>query len=109
MQKSVSARENQTTETVDVPTDKHRMLIGRGGDARRQLEAQFKVQINIPKQDSGATKVKVTGGKEDVEKAVGHIQGLVKEREEQEGKAKEAKEAREARAAEDKAAKEEEK
>ncbi|KAI1490767.1 RNA binding effector protein Scp160 [Biscogniauxia mediterranea] len=79
IQAMVSERENQVTEILDVPVEKHRSLIGRGGDAKRQLESQFKVSIDIPRQGSGSTEVKIAGLPDNVEKAKEHISSLVKE------------------------------
>ncbi|KAI2633455.1 putative RNA binding effector protein Scp160 [Xylaria nigripes] len=75
----VSERESQVAETFDVPVEKHRTLIGRGGAAKRQLESQFNVAIDIPRQGSGLTGVKLVGLPADVEKAKEHISVLVKE------------------------------
>ncbi len=75
----VAARENQVTEVADVPTEKHRSLIGRGGDTRRQLESQFSVSIDVPRQGEGKTDVKITGQPADVEKAKAHILSLIKD------------------------------
>ncbi|KAL7803369.1 hypothetical protein V8C44DRAFT_344489 [Trichoderma aethiopicum] len=75
----VEERESQVTEVVDVPIDQHRSLIGRGGDAKRQLESQFGVSIDIPRQGDGKTGVKVTGRAENVAKAKEHISGLIKQ------------------------------
>ena len=77
----VAERESQTTEEIEVPGDKHRSLIGREGDTKKGLEAKFKVSIDIPRQGSGQTSVKITGTPEDVEKAKTHIHGLVKDQE----------------------------
>ncbi|KAJ4371679.1 hypothetical protein N0V86_008232 [Didymella sp. IMI 355093] len=77
----VSTLENQTTEILEVSPDKHRLLIGRGGETRRSLESQFSVQLDIPKQTTqGAARsqVKITGEPSAVEKAKSHIQELVK-------------------------------
>ncbi|KAJ4984335.1 KH domain-containing protein [Stagonosporopsis vannaccii] len=77
----VSALENQTTEVLEVSPDKHRLLIGRGGETRRSLESQFSVQLDIPKQTTqGAARsqVKITGEPLAVEKAKDHILELVK-------------------------------
>ncbi|KAF2624551.1 RNA binding effector protein-like protein Scp160 [Macroventuria anomochaeta] len=77
----VSSLENQTTEILEVSPDKHRLLIGRGGETRRSLESQFNVQLDIPKQTTqGAARsqVKITGESSAVEKAKEHIQELVK-------------------------------
>ena len=75
----VAERETQVTDSVDVPMEKHRGLIGRGGDKKRDMETQFKVTINIPRQGDGRTDVKITGQPADVEKAKAHIEALVKE------------------------------
>ncbi|KAI1309293.1 putative RNA binding effector protein Scp160 [Xylaria venustula] len=75
----VSQRESQVTETLDVPVEKHRTLIGRGGEAKRQLESQFNVSLDIPRQGSGSTGVKIVGLPVDVEKTKDHISSLVKE------------------------------
>ncbi|KAK3316181.1 hypothetical protein B0H66DRAFT_284136 [Apodospora peruviana] len=81
IQAIVSERENQVTEVIEVPQEKHRSLIGRGGDVKRELESQFKVSIDIPRQGSGQTGVKIVGQSADVKKAKAHIQSLVKEQE----------------------------
>ena len=77
----VESLENQTSETLEISPDKHRLLIGRGGETRRSLEAQFNVQLDIPKQTTqGAARsqVKLTGEPAQVEKAKEHILELVK-------------------------------
>ncbi|KAF2729528.1 hypothetical protein EJ04DRAFT_580545 [Polyplosphaeria fusca] len=76
-----SSLESQVTETIEVSQDKHRLLIGRGGEARRTLEAEFKVSLDIPKQNvTGAARnqVKISGEPSQVEKAKAHILDLVK-------------------------------
>ncbi|KAI1369784.1 putative RNA binding effector protein Scp160 [Xylaria arbuscula] len=75
----VLARESQVTDNLVVPVEKHRTLIGRGGETKRQLESQFNVSIDIPRQGSGSTDVKLVGLPADVEKAKEHISSLVKE------------------------------
>lgn len=81
MNQIVLEKENQTTETIDVPTDKHRSLIGRGGETKKELESKFKVSIDIPRQGNGQTGVKIVGLPADVEKAKNHILDLVKDQE----------------------------
>jgi rRNA processing protein Krr1/Pno1 len=78
MQKIIAERDSQTVETIEVPTDKHRSLIGRGGEAKKDLESKFKVSIDIPRQGSGQTGVKIAGQPTDVEKAKTHILDLIK-------------------------------
>ncbi|RPB20922.1 hypothetical protein L211DRAFT_791386 [Terfezia boudieri ATCC MYA-4762] len=77
----VEGKKNQVQVVVDVPQDKHARLIGRGGSIRQDLEAQFKVTIDIPRQNSApsAIGVTLTGPPEAVEKAKAHIIELTKE------------------------------
>ncbi|KAI2468212.1 putative RNA binding effector protein Scp160 [Annulohypoxylon bovei var. microspora] len=75
----VLERESQVAESMEVPVEKHRSLIGRGGETKRQLESQFNVSIDIPRQGSGLTGVKLVGQPADVEKAKDHISSLIKE------------------------------
>jgi rRNA processing protein Krr1/Pno1 len=72
-------KDDQVTEHVDVPQDKHRLLIGRGGETRRNLEAKFNVSLDIPRQGSEDTRIKVQGLPADVEKTVKHISEITKE------------------------------
>lgn len=73
--------ESQVTEVIDVPTEKHRSLIGRGGDTKKQMESKFEVSIDIPRQGDGKTSVKITGRPEKVTAAKEHIETLLKEQE----------------------------
>ena len=73
--------ESQVTEVIDVATDKHRSLIGRGGETKRQLESKLEVSIDIPRQGDGKTGVKITGRPEKVKAAREHIETLLKEQE----------------------------
>jgi rRNA processing protein Krr1/Pno1 len=77
----VSVLESQETDELDVPRDKHRILIGRGGSDKKALESKFNVTLDIPRQGNGQTVVKISGQPEDVSKAKLHIQDLVKEQE----------------------------
>ena len=61
---------------------KHRLLIGPGGETRRNLESQFKVSIDIPKlsqQGPARSQVKIAGQPKDIEQAKAHILDLVKD------------------------------
>lgn len=74
----VKEREDHVSETLDVPTAQHRLLIGRGGETRRGIESKFKVTLDIPKQGSGRTDVKLKGPSNAVAEAKEHIQGMLK-------------------------------
>lgn len=80
----VGERDSQSNEVVEVAPEKHRLLIGRGGETRRSLESQFKVSIDIPRvteQGPGRSQVKLAGQASDVAKAKAHILELVKQQE----------------------------
>ena len=82
IQSFVGQRENQETEVLEIAPEKHRLLIGRGGETRRALESQFKVSVDVPKlsqQGAARSLVKVVGSPQDVEAAKAHILKLVKE------------------------------
>ncbi|EMC99579.1 hypothetical protein BAUCODRAFT_571748 [Baudoinia panamericana UAMH 10762] len=80
----VQEQESQTTDVAEVHPDKHRLLIGRGGETRRQLEQQFGVSINVPRQtDTGPQRshVRIAGQAENVERAKAHILDITKDQE----------------------------
>jgi len=82
IQAFVDDRENQQSEHVEVEPSKHRMLIGHGGETRRQLEKEFGVSIDIPKQTvqgEARSRVRLSGRPESIEKARAHILELTKE------------------------------
>ena len=77
-------KEGQTTEVIEVAPEKHRVLIGRGGESRRALESQFNIGLDIPKlsaQGPERSQVKVTGQPEHVRSAKLHIMELTKDQE----------------------------
>ncbi|KAJ5899581.1 K Homology domain type 1 [Penicillium taxi] len=78
IQAFVQERDDQVTETLDVPTVQHRALIGKGGDVRRDIESKFKVTLDIPKQGSGRTEIKLKGPSNAVAEAKAHVQDLLK-------------------------------
>ena len=75
-------RAGQTTEIMEVPPEKHRLLIGRGGESRRALEAQFKVEISIPKlTDEGPARsqVRISGLPDSVENAKARVTEMIQD------------------------------
>ncbi len=82
IEKFVIDQKNQTTDTVNVPPEKHGQLIGQRGEAKRNLEQQFNVSMEIPKKGSDRTDIKITGVQEDVAKAKAHLAALAEQRKE---------------------------
>lgn len=80
----IGERENQVTEIVEIAPEKHRLLIGHGGETRRALEARFNVNVDVPKQfQQGPSRshVKLVGQPDNVQKAKEHILELTKAQE----------------------------
>ena len=77
IQSRVSEWAGQVTEGLEVPTDKHRLLIGSGGRIRRDMETKFNVSIDVPRQGTDDKGVKFTGKPDDVHKAKAHAESLV--------------------------------
>lgn len=81
----IGERANEATEVLQIAPQKHRLLIGRGGEIRRTLESQFRIKIDIPRlshEGPDRDSVKLSGQVADVELAKGHILDLVKDQEE---------------------------
>ena len=81
-------RKDFVTESVPVPHDKHRVLVGAGGSVRRKIETDFSVELQVPRAASdkgGAAEpatpaaVTLTGNPDNIAKARAHIEALLKE------------------------------
>ena len=84
IQKIVSERDDQVTDTVEVSPEKHRYLIGPGGQTRRKLESELGVNIEIPRatvQGPARSQIKLSGPAGKLPAAKDHIANLFKEAE----------------------------
>ncbi|PWY68118.1 KH domain-containing protein [Aspergillus sclerotioniger CBS 115572] len=79
IQDFVKEREDQVSVTVEVPPSQHRLLIGRGGETRRGIESKFNITLDIPKQGSGRSDIKLKGPTTAVADAKEHIQSMLKD------------------------------
>ncbi|EDN05381.1 conserved hypothetical protein [Histoplasma mississippiense (nom. inval.)] len=75
----VREKDDQIIASIDIPQAQHRFLIGRGGEARRNIESQFKIVLDIPKHESGRTDINIRGSSGAVQEAKAYIQSLVEE------------------------------
>lgn len=67
---------------LEIAPEKHRLLIGRGGETRRALESQFRIKLDIPKlSQEGPTRsrVKLVGQPADLDLAKTHILDMIKD------------------------------
>ncbi|PYH57073.1 putative RNA binding effector protein Scp160 [Aspergillus niger CBS 101883] len=79
IQDFVKEREDQVSTTVEVPPSQHRLLIGRGGETRRGIESKFNITLDIPKQGSGRSDIKLKGPSNAVAEAKEHIESMLKD------------------------------
>ncbi|POS87182.1 hypothetical protein EPUL_002189 [Erysiphe pulchra] len=80
MQTIVQDRESRVIDSIEVPIENHRSLIGHNGQIKRDLEQTFNVTLEIPRQGSGLTTIKINGLPPNVEKAKAHILDLISPR-----------------------------
>lgn len=78
----VSEKEGQVTETMTVPPEQHRHLIGPGGSIRRKIESDTDVEIMIPRTETTGPErsiVTISGKPENIAQAKSQIESLLKE------------------------------
>lgn len=81
IEKIVGDVESQHSETLQIAKEQVRLIIGRGGSKKSELESKHKVTIDIPRAESiegSEVPVKVLGTPEGVEAAITEINKLVK-------------------------------
>ncbi len=84
IQAFVDHRENQVTETIEIPSARHGALIGRGGETRKALESEFNITLAVPSTTTNGPArnlIKITGLPADTEKAKDRIRSMIKEEE----------------------------
>jgi predicted PilT family ATPase len=72
----VAEKESSVTESIEVPKEKHRLLIGPGGSTRRALEEEFNVIVNVPRSNEKSSVVTINGQPENVKKAKAKVSEL---------------------------------
>lgn len=75
----VQERDDQVAVNLEIPPVQHRLLIGRGGDTRRGIESKFNITLDIPRQGSGRSDIKLKGPSTAVEEAKEHILAMLKD------------------------------
>ncbi|KAI9376571.1 hypothetical protein BJX61DRAFT_254097 [Aspergillus egyptiacus] len=73
----VKEREDQVVVNLEIPQAQHRLLIGRGGDTRRGIESKFHITLDIPRQGSGRSDVKLKGASNAVAQAKEEILSML--------------------------------
>lgn len=75
----VALKESSILIEIEVPKDKHRLLVGPSGSTRQSLEKEFGVTIEIPRADDKSPFVKLSGLPEKIEEVKAKIQDLTKD------------------------------
>ena len=66
-----------SSETIKVPANLHRHIVGRNGALVNKLKSDNEVQIIIPDESKGSDEIRVEGKKEGVKKAIAAIREII--------------------------------
>jgi rRNA processing protein Krr1/Pno1 len=64
---------------LEVEEWRYRFLIGKGGSEMRHIQNNYKVRVNIPRENPGVDKVLIVGEESDVARAVKYIEKILYE------------------------------
>lgn len=71
--------QTQANDTVEIPKEYHRFLLGLRGKTKEELEVSTGTKINVPRMDDASTAIKITGTKEGIDIARGKIVQIYEE------------------------------
>lgn len=69
----------QASDTVKIPREYHRFILGKNGKKLQQLEYETATKITIPRADEKLDGIKIVGPKEGIERARHEIQIIADE------------------------------
>lgn len=75
----VAQKKASVTENLDLPKEKHKLIVGPLGTIRHSIQDKYSVVVDIPRPNDKSTIVKVSGLPENVEKALEEIKTLTKD------------------------------
>ncbi|EGW32423.1 vigilin [Spathaspora passalidarum NRRL Y-27907] len=75
----VALKEASVTEEIDLPKEKHRLIIGPKGTIRHSIQDEFGVTVEIPRSNEESTIVKIVGLPEKIAAAKEKIEELTKD------------------------------
>eukprot|EP00095_Tigriopus_kingsejongensis_P007750 snap_masked-scaffold815_size93432-processed-gene-0.6 protein:Tk07750 transcript:snap_masked-scaffold815_size93432-processed-gene-0.6-mRNA-1 annotation:"Vigilin" len=75
--------QTQANQTLVVPKEHHRFILGKGGVKLQDLETKTATKITIPKQNDSVNQITVSGTKEGIEKAMHEIRTISDEQSKQ--------------------------
>ena len=77
--KKLLKKRASVTQEIDLPKEKHRLIIGPNGTIRHSLQSEFGVTIEIPRPNDESTVVKITGLPDKIDSAKAKIEELTKD------------------------------
>jgi rRNA processing protein Krr1/Pno1 len=75
--KLAEAGAKNTDEFLEVPKNKHSLIIGKGGSNLRELQEKFQVYVQVPGQNDPSTTVTLHGSTEGIAQAKAQIERLI--------------------------------
>jgi len=68
-----AAFQTQTKQTLSIPKEHHRFILGKGGERLQRIEADTATKINMPKANEDTTEITITGPRDGIEMAIHRI------------------------------------
>jgi len=68
-----AAFQTQTKQTLCIPKEHHRFILGKGGERLQRIEADTATKINMPKANEDTNEITITGPRDGIELAVHRI------------------------------------
>ena len=65
--------QTQTQQTVSIPKEHHRFILGKGGERLQRLESETATKISLPKANEDGSEITITGPRDGIEMAIHKI------------------------------------
>jgi len=65
--------QTQTQQTVSIPKEHHRFILGKGGERLQRLESETATKISLPKANEDVNEITITGPRDGIEMAIHKI------------------------------------
>ncbi|CAI5757128.1 unnamed protein product [Candida verbasci] len=75
----IKEKESMIINEIEIPKDKHRLIIGPNGSIRHALQDEFNVTIDIPRANDDSSIVKIKGLPEQIDAVITKIQEFTKD------------------------------
>ena len=70
----------QVNQTVKIPKEHHRFLLGKGGQKLKDLQEVTGTKIEIPRAETNSDEIRISGPREGIEKAIHEMRIVSDER-----------------------------